>query len=280
MARRPSGDLAASLGTTPTRLRAVIRRALEHVPHERYYVFRVTGGGTGAATPGKAPRTIAAFPSPDDALAFAQRNGFGSRAQLRAVFAADLLLRMLDDDAIGAIFFARGHAEDAARGFGPGLKLTRDALLAELGGGAPAAPEQDSAPEAAEIAAVAPTELTAAHYDALQFGVNFERRARFRVALAEAVEAVVASYAPPPGAVDSGPRSIFATAAVESWLKQHGFPHAFQRRWIDVADDPRFGGAVELCEIDAGTINRLLVQLVIHQDDAGRQYIKWVNVTA
>jgi hypothetical protein len=47
-----------------------------------------------------------------------------------------------------------------------------------------------------------------------------------------------------------------------------------------VEDDPRWGGAVEVCEFDAGSQNHLLVQLVIHADDTGRQYIKWVNVTA
>jgi hypothetical protein len=49
---------------------------------------------------------------------------------------------------------------------------------------------------------------------------------------------------------------------------------------VSVADDPRWGGAAEVCEFDAGSQNRLLVQLVIHTDGDGRQYIKWVNVTA
>ena len=123
-------------------------------------------------------------------------------------------------------------------------------------------------------------ELTAHHYDALQFGVNFTRRAEFRVALAQAVEHVVETYEPPAGSIDTGPRSIFATSAVEAWLKEHGFPHAYQRRWIDVAGDPAWGGAVELCEIDGGTANRLLIQLAIHEDANGRQFIKRVNVTA
>jgi hypothetical protein len=231
------------------------------------------------------PRTVAAFPSPDDAMAFAQRNGYGSGAQLRPVAAADLVLRMLTDPAIGSVLFLQ-TTPNTSRGFGPGLKLTRDKLIAEIRKSAvvdesPApAIEEEKQMEHMELPMMADNELTAVNYDALQFGVNFTRRAEFRVALAQAVEQVVAEYQPPEGSIDNGPRSIFATAAVEEWLRKHGFPHAFQRRWIDVAGDDRWGNALELCEIDCGTENHLLVQLLIHQDDEGRQYIKQVNVTA
>ncbi len=57
--------------------------------------------------------------------------------------------------------------------------------------------------------------LTADAYDALQFGVDFTRRGAFRAALAEAVETIVMEYQPPPGSLDRGPRSVFATAVVE-----------------------------------------------------------------
>lgn len=276
-------ELAETLGTTPERLRTVVKQTLSQLPRTRYYVFRITSEQRASAPARSEQRMIAAFPSPDDALAFAQRNGYGSNAQLRAVPAADLVERMLTDPAIGTVLFMRDNTGETERGFGPALKLKRTNLLAELQ--AHPSPDQAEAVEpGAETVDLTPAypahELTAQHYDALQFGVNFTRRAEFRVALAQAVEHVVETYEPPAGSIDSGPRSIFATSAVEAWLKAHGFPHAYQRRWIDVASDPAWGGAVELCEIDGGTANRLLVQLAIHEDAAGRQYIKRVNVTA
>lgn len=276
-------ELAETIGTTPERLHAVVKQTLSQLPRTQYYVFRITSERRASAPPRSEQRMIAAFPSPDDALAFAQRNGYGSNAQLRSIPAADLILRMLSDPSIATILFVRDNTGDTERGFGPALKLKRANLLAEL-----QAQQVTGANEAAEpVAEVVdqaqgypPHELTAQHYDALQFGVNFTRRAEFRVALAQAVEHVVETYQPPVGSIDMGPRSIFATSAVEAWLKEHGFPHAYQRRWIDVADDPAWGGAVELCELDGGTANRLLVQLAIHEDASGRQYIKRVNVTA
>ncbi len=121
--------------------------------------------------------------------------------------------------------------------------------------------------------------LTAEAYDALQFGVDFTRRGAFRAALAEAVEAIIMQYSPPPGSLDSGPRSVFATTVVENWLRDNGFPHADQRRWINVEGLPEWGGAEELCEIDCGTSNSLLVQLLIGSDGI-RQTIERVVVTS
>ena len=257
-------ELAATLNATPERVRLVIRQTLTRVPRDQYYVFRITGEQASQRPAPSTPRLIAAFPSPDDAFSFAQRNGYGSNAQLRAVAAADLIMRMLADPSIGTILFISEHILETTRGFGPGLKVTRDALIDQLSAGQ--SPLQS-------------IELTAEQYDALQFGVNFKLRAEFRAALTEAVEQIVDTYQPPEGSLDRGPRSIYATTVVEQWLKQNGFSHAHQRRWIDVADEPEWGGAVELCEIDCGTRNHLLVQLLIHVDQTGRQYIKRVNVT-
>lgn len=261
-------ELAAQLGTSAERLRTVVKQAIKRLAHQHYYVFRITAQGQAERPPSNRPRTIAAFPTPDDALAFAQRNGYGSNAQLRRVAAADLLARMLEDSGIEAIMFQREMSNAPTRGFGPGIKLTRAALLDQLRA-ADLPTDQPSAPR----------ELSAAQYDSLHFGVDFTERAEFRVALAQAVEDIVATYEPPAGSIDRGPRSIFATTAVEIWLKTHGFPHAHQRRWIDVAGDPMWGGALELCEIDAGTQNHLLIQFFIYEDETGRQYIKRINVT-
>jgi hypothetical protein len=260
-------DLAARLETSPDRVRDVVRRTLHRLPQRRYYVFRITGGSTTPAP--SQPRMIAAFPTPDDALTFAQRNGYGSNAQLRSVGAIELIVRLLTEGSIGSVLFVRGGSDTPAKGFGPGLKLERAALLDQLQTG-----DQTTEAESTE-----PLELTAKRYDALQWGIEFADRARFRVALAEALEEVIDSYVPPPGSVDSGPRSIFAITAVEQWLREHGFPHAHQRQWIDVQGAPQWNGAVELCEIDGGTEHRLLIQIAIHADEHGRQYVKWVNVT-
>lgn len=284
-------ELAAHLGTTPARLREVIRQTISRLPRARFYVFRVTGRSGAAPSEERRVRMIPAFPSPDDALQFAQRNNYGSSAQIRAISAADLLLRMCSDPSIGSVLFIRESPAPGQQGFGPGLKVERDRFLVQFD--APLDPADqiaglESPSEAAELPSdldASPTEqvagfdLTAKGYDALQFGVDFTDRAEFRVALTQAIEEVVESYRPPQGGLDSGPRSIYATSAVEEWLKTHGFPHAFQRRWIDVAGDPAWGGAAELCEIDAGTSNHLLIQLLIHVDDTGRQYIGRVNVT-
>lgn len=287
-------ELATTLGTTPERLRDVVKRTLARVPRQQYYVFRITSAQQASSSTRDQPRMIAAFPTPDDALSFAQRNGYGSNAQLRALSAADLIGRMLAEATIGSILFVVENGGSARPGFGPGIKINRSDLLAYLQGDQPGSAELPDQPSAAvelpdadadqpafeEHVPLDQIELSAAQYDALQFGINFTRRAEFRVALAQAVEQIVATYEPPAGSLDCGPRSIFATTAVELWLKEHGFPHVQQRRWIAVADDPAWGGAVELCELDGGTENRLLIQLLIHLDESGRQYIKQVNVTA
>lgn len=299
-------ELATMLGTTTQHLRDVVQRTLTRLPRQQYYVFRITGAQQASLPPRTQPRMIVAFATPDDALSFAQRNGYGSTAQLRSLNAADLIGHMLADTMIGSVLFLHENGDTQRPGFGPGLKISRTEMVEHVQSTASlvqgqAAPEHDVGaptttleehimsdqimPEQPERTfdpqpASDPLELTAAHYDALQFGINFTRRAEFRAALAQAVEHIVATYEPPAGSLDRGPRSIFATTAVELWLKEHGFPHVQQRRWIDVSGEPGWGGAVELCELDGGTENHLLIQLLIHIDESGRQYIKQVNVTA
>ena len=263
MPTKSINEIIATLGTTAEQFQRLIKRSLARIPRAQYYVFRITGAQGSRLSANDQPRTVTAFPSPDDALAFAQRNGYGSNAQLRSINAIDLILLLLSDPSIGTVLFLESHTNEQTRGFGPGLRLTRDELLLQL---------NEPVPEH-------PPELSAKQYDALQFGVDFTRRAEFRAALTEAIENIIRTYEPPPGSLDQGPRSIFAIGAIEDWLKRNGFPHAHQRRWIDIAHDPAWNGAAELCEIDAGTANRLLIQLVIHEDETNRQYIKWVNVT-
>lgn len=260
MLHKSQADLAQSLNITPSRLQTLLDHVVRTLPQPTYYIFRT-------AHAAHQPRTVAAFASPDDALIYAQRSGYGPGVQLRPVDAEDLLLQMLEDPTIGTVIFERSPADEDELAPHSSVAIHRRALLAELDNGQ--APASDM-----------PVELSAKAYDQLQFGIDFARRAAFRVALTEAVDAVIDNYQPPQGSLDEGPRSIFAASVVEQWLREHGFPHAYQRRWVSVEDDPSWGGAAEVCEFDAGSQNHLLVQLVIHADDTGRQYIKWVNVTA
>ena len=259
----PMDDLAQQLDATPEQVVQLIDRTCAALPQQSYYVFRVRSDSrAGTAGPDR-PRTIAAFPSPDDALAFAQRNGYAKSAQLRPIAASELVQLLLSDPSVGTVLFLGSMSGDhRARGFPPGTRVARQALLDQL------------------ISGLAPNvELTAKAFDTLQFGVDFDRRGAFRSALTEAVEAVVAAYIPPPGSLARGPRSVYATGAVEAWLREHGFPHAHQRRWITVEGEAGWNGADELCEIDCGTHQRLLVQLLIYSED-DRQYIGRIFVTS
>lgn len=260
MLHKSQTQLAQSLNSAASRLQALLDQVVRKLPQTTYYVFRTTHAA-------HQPRTVAAFASPDDALTFAQRNGYGPNVQLRPVAAHDLLRQMLEDGMIGTVIFERSPSGDDEPAAQSSVAVHRRALLAEL----------DHEPASASVS---PGELSAKAYDQLQFGVQFAERAAFRVALTQAVDDIINGYQPPHGSLDDGPRSIFAASVVEHWLRTHGFPHAYQRRWVSVADDPRWGGAAEVCEFDAGSQNRLLVQLVIHADATERQYIKWVNVTA
>ncbi len=259
MLHKSQTDLAQSLNTTPSRLQTLLDQVVRTLPQTTYYIFRT-------AHAAHQPRTVAAFASPDDALTFAQRSGYGPGVQLRPVEAGELLLQMLEEPTIGTVIFERSPAGEDEISAHTSVAVHRRMLLAEL----------DNEPA---LATDMPVELSAKAYDRLQFGIDFAKRAAFRVALTEVVDEVIDSYQPPQGSLDEGPRSIFAASVVEQWLREHGFPHAYQRRWVSVEDDPRWGGAVEVCEFDAGSQNHLLVQLVIHAEDTGRQYIKWVNVT-
>ncbi len=263
MASTSLDDLAHELNVPAAQIVELIERTCARLPQQRYYVFRVGPDSRGTGGSADRPRTIAAFPSPDDALAFAQRNGYTVSAQLRPIAAVDLVKLLLRDAKVGTVLFLQSlSGDEQVRGFPPGVSVTRQGMLEQL---APGGRTQ--------------IELTAKAFDTLQFGVDFRRRGAFRVALTEAVDAVVASYVPPPGSLDSGPRSVYATSVVEGWLRENGFPHAMQRRWIDVAGEPTWDGADELCEIDCGTQQRLLVQLLIHTDGE-RQFIGRVVVTS
>ena len=256
-------DLARELGVPVEQISELVERTCARLPQEHYYVFRADTEKPGTGARNQPARTIAAFPSPDDALAFAQGNGYAMPVQLKSIAAADLVKLLLHEPNVGAALFLQSTGgNDRRAGFPPSITITRQALVDQLG-----------AVEESRI------ELTARAFDALRFGVDFGRRGAFRAALTEAVESVIANYVPPPGSVDSGPRSVYASTAVEAWLRANGFPRASQRRWINVAGEAGWNGADELYEIDCGTQQRLLVQLLIHSS-GDRQFIGHVVVTS
>ncbi len=263
MPERSLDELARELDAPAERIHEVLMRTLARLPRARYYVFRIASDTSGTPATPEHPRTVAAFPSPDDALAFAQRNGYAASTPIRPLPTRELLALTLSDPTIGALLFVEGTGIDEAGGSLPrGIKISREDLLAEI-----ARPEMGV------------KELTAAAYDQLQFGVDFAARGTFRAALTAAVEAVVAGYRPPPGSLDTGSRSVFATSEVEMWLRRNGFPRATQRRWVSVAGEGGWHGAEELYEIDCGAEQRLFVQLLIYSDGQ-RQYIGHVVVTS
>lgn len=255
-------DLARQLNVPPERVTRLIDQTCSSLPQQTYYVFRTVGEPPDGNT-GNRARTIAAFPTPDDALSFAQRNGYAVSPQIRAVSTRDLLVLLLRDNGVKTVLFLRSlGADPSVRGFPAGTTVHRQQMVAQLALDEPS-----------------PLELTAKAFDTLQFGVDFGRRGVFRTALTEAIEGIVSGYVPPEGSLDHGPRSVYATGVVEGWLRDHGFPHARQRRWISVANEPGWDGADELYEIDCGTQQRLFVQLLIHNQD-DRQYIGRVVVTS
>src|SRR4051794_16459135 len=189
--------LAHTLDVAPARLAEVIDDVCAGLPQAFYYVFRADMRDWP-----QPPRVITAFPDPDSALAFTQRQGELAPARLLPVGVRDLLRLLLSDAAIDALEFVDvlPAATEPARS----LRVERRVLLQEL----------------TEVPAV--PELTARAYDNLQFGVDFVQRGAFRAALATALEGVVACYVPPPGSLDLGARSVYATTAVEAWLRDNG----------------------------------------------------------
>lgn len=269
----PSAEIAARFGLSPEQLERRVAAVAGRVPYRTAYVFRIAPRPPSDATSTPRPRSVVAFPSADDALTWAQRTGQSAGARLKAITPTALLLRLLTDSSISAIRFLLPQADVTPTG--PAIEITRAELLQLLDHAAEGTP---SATPPATTPRTPP--LSAGSYDALQFGIDFRARAHFRAELAAVLDQIVDTYQPPPGSLDQGPRSIYAVTAVEAWLRSHGFPRARQRRWITVAGDPAWGGASELYEIDAGTTNRLLVQLLIAEDHHGRQYIRDVLVTA
>jgi hypothetical protein len=123
--------------TTLEAARALLDELRAQAGAERFYVFWTTGGGAGGrATERK--RTLLAFPTPDAALAFAQRNGLGSdgeRPRLRRFALIQLLQAMLREPAILALLLVADDEPPPAGQLPHGTRIERAELLRRLAGG-------------------------------------------------------------------------------------------------------------------------------------------------
>ena len=103
---------------------------------EHFYIFWTTGSA--GASSGARKRTLLAFPTPDGALAFAQRNGLGGPSEqprLRRVALLQLIGAMLREPAIAALILATDDEPPPAGELPRGARIERAELLRRLAGG-------------------------------------------------------------------------------------------------------------------------------------------------
>jgi hypothetical protein len=130
-------DLAAFAeqhGQSIAAARALIDELRGRAGAGRFYVFWTAGGGAGA---GGSPRqrTLLAFPTPDAALAFAQRNGLGRGGEpprLRRFTLLQLIAAMLREPAIAALILVADDEPPPAGQLPHGERVERAALLLRL----------------------------------------------------------------------------------------------------------------------------------------------------
>lgn len=131
--------LAAEQGLNLEALRAALTALRMHAGGDAFYVFWLPSGSVASADGHKRPRTLLAFPSPDAALGFAQRNRLvrpQNVPRLRLLSLVQLLRAMLREPSITALHlvfdtedlqsYPPGHLP-------PGLHLTRDDVLRLIG---------------------------------------------------------------------------------------------------------------------------------------------------
>jgi hypothetical protein len=128
---------AAEYGVAVEPLRALLAELRERAGAERFYVFWTAGGGTGAG--GRARRrTLLAFPTPDAALAFAQRNSLtrdSEQPRLRRFTLLQLIEAMLREPAIVALILVADDEPPPAGHLPRGQRIQREELLRRLAGG-------------------------------------------------------------------------------------------------------------------------------------------------
>ncbi len=124
---------AAEYEMTLEAARALLDELHAQAGVERFYVFW-TAGGAGAGA-GARQRTLLAFPTPDGALAFAQRNGLGGpgeQPRLRRFALLQLLQAMLREPAILALLLVADDDPPPAGQLPHGTRIERAELLRRL----------------------------------------------------------------------------------------------------------------------------------------------------
>ena len=127
---------AAEYEITLEAARALLDELRARASVEHFYVFWTIGGGAGARA-GARKRTLLAFPTPDGALAFAQRNGLGSpgtQPRLRRCALLQLIGAMLREPAIAALILATDDDPPPAGQLPRGARIERAELLRRLAG--------------------------------------------------------------------------------------------------------------------------------------------------
>lgn len=131
--------LAAEQGLNLEALRAALAALRMHAGGDAFYVFWLPSGSVASADGHKRPRTLLAFPSPDAALGFAQRNRLvrpQNVLRLRLLSLVQLLRAMLREPSITAlhlVFDAEDLQSYPPGHLPPGLHLTRDDVLRLIG---------------------------------------------------------------------------------------------------------------------------------------------------
>jgi hypothetical protein len=129
---------AAQHGQSIAAARELLHELRARTGADRFYVFWTSAGsGTGGST-GARERTLLAFPTPDAALAFSQRNGLrrdGEQPRLRRFTLLQLIEAVLRQPAIGALILVADDEPPPAGQLPRGERLERAELLRRLVGG-------------------------------------------------------------------------------------------------------------------------------------------------
>jgi hypothetical protein len=126
--------LAGEHGCDVQALRDLLIALCEQVGADGFYVFWTTGTALRPAG-ARRRRTLLAFPTADAALAFAQRNQLGGadRARVRRLSMLQIVQATLREQAITAILFVEGRADEPPAGRLPhGVRVARADLLRSL----------------------------------------------------------------------------------------------------------------------------------------------------
>lgn len=135
----PNGEalnvLIQTYGVSATAIQELVATLQAQTGTAWFYVFWIGGSGKRGATSQRV-RTLLAFPTPDAALAFAQRNNLiadVSKPRLRRLHLTQLFLAMLQETSIVEILLARDSDDPLPIGQLPdGMTIERTKLLQNL----------------------------------------------------------------------------------------------------------------------------------------------------